>query len=150
VKLLVKTTDLLDDFPSISMEDHLVVIVEYIDSYYKETRVLISWGQIPYKIGEPLKPIRKRKAVFEEVKDVPQKPPKKAKIVKTATSGVQKKVAKFDTYEILPTRTRGGASIRAYSAQPSKKPQKQPKSATRKLVLSKYTEKKILKKMFLV
>jgi len=103
-KLSVKTIMLLDDFPPISIEDHHVIIAEYIVAYYKEIRVLISWDRIPDKIGEPLKPKRMRKAGSEDVKEEPQKPTKKAKVVRTAT------------FEILPTRTRGGASTRASPA----------------------------------
>lgn len=42
LKLSIKTTTLLDNFQLISMENHHVVIAEYIAAYYKETRVLIS------------------------------------------------------------------------------------------------------------
>ncbi|RHN41344.1 hypothetical protein MtrunA17_Chr8g0365081 [Medicago truncatula] len=54
LKLSARTTDLLDDFPPISLEDPLVVIAEYIAAYYKETGVPIKRDQIPDKIGEPL------------------------------------------------------------------------------------------------
>lgn len=83
------------------------------------------------------------------MKEEYQKPTKKAKVVKTATSNVQKEVAKLSTSDILPTRTRGGASTRVYPAQPPKKPQKQPKRATRKLVLSKYIEEEDIAKKVL-
>lgn len=43
LKLYVKTTELIDEFPPISMEDHPIVFAEYIVVYYKKTVVLISW-----------------------------------------------------------------------------------------------------------
>jgi len=49
----------------------------------------------------------------------------------------------LNTSEILPIRTRGGSSTRASHAQPSKKPQKQSKRATRKLVMPKYDEEEV-------
>lgn len=60
--------------------------------------------------------------VLKLLRKEPQKPTKKAKVVKTTTS------------EILPRRTRGGASTRASPDQPPKKTRKQPKKTTRKLV----------------
>jgi len=120
------------------------VIAKYIAAYYKEIAVLIKWGQIPDKIGEPLKPIRKRKATSEEVKDVPQKPSKKAKTIEAATSGVQKEVAELDTSEILPKITKGVTTTRASLAQPVKKPEKQPRRPFRKLVMSKYAEEEVI------
>jgi len=149
-------SDLMDDFPLISKEDHPVVIAEYAVWYYKETGIALNIDQLPDTLGgAPLRIASKKKksnkraseAVdIEEASEPKKKKANKAKDVyqEQATGSdvqsIQDEVQDLEPVKILNKRTRSGKTVgssQSLPPQPSISKKKR-KPSVKKMKVSTY------------
>ena len=144
-------SDLMIDFPLISKQDNLEVLVSYVTLHYEKTSEIINYNSIPEtQGGSPLriasKKRKSKKATSEAVEESKPKPKKKKKvkttpqlnIIEPALPTIQEEVADLKPVEVLKTRTGGGTSVAAPTQSKPKNEKK--KRSIRKMKVSKYVE----------
>jgi len=127
-------SDLMEDFPPISKEDHLVVIAEYVAWYFKETGITLNIDQLldilggaPLRIASKKKKTNKRASEAVDIEEASE--PKKMKAKKTkdvhqeqATGSdvpsIQDEVQDLEPAKILNKRTRTGKTVGSSQSLP--------------------------------
>ena len=140
-------SDIMVDFPTISKEDNLAFLVNFVTKHFQETGEIINLNSIPdTMVGAPLKVARKRKSkkYASEVVDEPkpkkqkqsEKEPKLDVVVKPSLPTIQEEVNDMEPAKILSKRTRCEASNATSSQLKLKVPKK--KRGIRKMKVSYY------------
>jgi len=149
-------SNLMEDIPPISKEDHPVVIADYVAWYYKETGIALNIDQLPDTLGgAPLRIASKKKKTnkrasevvdIEEASEPKKKKAKKAKDVhqEQATGSevpsIQDEVQDLELAKILNKRTNSGKTVgssQSLPPQPSISKKKR-KPSVRKMKISTY------------